>query len=380
MIEKKAEVIINEARKREDSSPREASILYLDAAEIYLYLSQSENPHLRNMFMSKAQQCYSKYEQINNSNTSQTPLIEENKEGTKHRSKITFKDIGGLEDLKREIRLRIVEPLKNPEVFKRFGKQVGGGILMYGPPGCGKSLIAEATANEANATFFHVKASDLKSKYVGETEQNIAKLFEKAREKAPSIIFFDEFEVLGGDRNSTDQYTKQAVSQLLTEMDGMGSKDQQILLLAATNEPWNIDLALRREGRFGRSLFIPPPDIESRAKIMEILLKGKPLSGDIHAKEIAEATPFYSGADLKGLIEGATDIPLNEYIDTKRIRDICREDFRHVLIERKRPGSVTWFINANKHLSNRGMEEDFPEVGRIAKTLEDNKMIVSVKA
>jgi transitional endoplasmic reticulum ATPase len=374
MLEEKAAILLNQARSLENSNPKQASVLYLDASEIFLYLSNTNNPYLSKKYVDQAQECYRKFEGLNRNTTEITPLRKEEKV-----SKLSFKDVGGLEGLKKEIRLRIVEPLKNPEVFKKFGKKLGGGILMYGPPGCGKSLIAEATANEADATFFHVKASDLKSKYVGETEQNIAKLFEDARAQAPSIIFFDEFEVLGGSRDKSDVYTRQAVSQLLTEMDGVGSKDDQILLLAATNEPWNIDIALRREGRFGRSLFIPPPDVESRAKILKILLKDKPTSFDVQVHELSAATPYFSGADLKGLVENATDIPLTEYLETRKVRDIARKDFKEVLIKQK-PSSVPWFKMAEQELSKRNMLTDFVEVMDISAQLRENSMVIKVKS
>ena len=158
---------------------------------------------------------------------------------------------------------------------------------MYGPPRCGKSLIAKATASEAGAQFIHVKSSDLKSKFVGETEKNIAELFENARGQKPTIIFFDEFESLGSDRTDAPAHDKSAVAQLLTEMDGMDSNDQQILLLEETNEPWSIDPALRREGRFGTTLFIPPPDVKSRKEILGIILAQRPtkeIDYDILAK------------------------------------------------------------------------------------------------
>jgi len=374
MLQEKAKKILEEAQRIELNNPKGASFLYLDASEVYLYLSQTNNPYSSKEFMRKAQECYQRYESLNSNKS----LVEKSITKKTKTSSITFNDIGGLEDLKKEIRLRIIEPLKNPEVFKRFGKRIGGGIIMYGPPGCGKSLIAEATANEANATFFHVKASDLKSKYVGETEQNIAKLFEEAREKSPSIIFFDEFEVLGGDRSSTDQYTKQAISQLLTEMDGVGSKEDQILLLAATNEPWNIDIALRREGRFGRTLFIPPPDIESRAQILRLLLKNKPVDYDVDVNEIAYSTSYFSGADLKGLVESATDIPLTEFIELGRERKIARNDFKQVIMKQK-PSSPMWFRIALAQLEKKEMIQDFTEVTDIAKELRESNMIVSAK-
>ncbi len=249
---------------------------------------------------------------------------------------------------------------------------------MYGPPGCGKSLIAEATANEANATFFHVIASDLKSKYVGETEQNIAQLFKEARERQPSIIFFDEFEVLGGERSRSDPYTRQAVSQLLTEMDGVGTKEKeknQILLLAATNEPWNIDIALRRGGRFGQSIFVPAPDSISRKCILELQLKDKPLDNTINLHEIATVTEHFSGADLKTICERAAELPLREFLRTQQLRKMCARDFAQAIAQHHST-VLMWVDQAYREITERGFETLFPEIVRMGKELEEHAMIV----
>lgn len=270
--------------------------------------------------------------------------------------KTRFKDIGGLADVKDEIRLKIIEPFKHPEVFKKYGKKVGGGILMFGPPGCGKSLLAEATAGEADVAFFNVKASDLKSKYVGETEANIAALFKAARAQPKgAIVFFDEFESLGGERGS-DVHERNFVSQLLTEMDSVGNKDQKILLIAATNVPWAIDIALRREGRFGTTVFVPPPDLTAREAIIDLHLKEKPLADDVDTTLLAKKTEGFSGADLKALCENATDIPLKEFLITSKARDISMSDFLTVLAKRTAT-TKPWFSLAVAHLRRNPDEE-----------------------
>ncbi|MBI4145526.1 ATP-binding protein [Candidatus Woesearchaeota archaeon] len=261
-----------------------------------------------------------------------------------------FKDIAGLSDVKDEIKLKIIEPFKHPEIFKKYGKRVGGGVLMFGPPGCGKSLLAEATAGEADVAFFNVKASDLKSKFVGETERNIAALFKAARgQPNGAIIFFDEFEALGGERGTAGAHDRNFVSQLLTEMDSVGNKDQKILLIAATNLPWNVDLALRREGRFGVTVFVPPPDAEAREHILQLHLRDKPAAKDIDLHQLAGRTDGFSGADIKALCESATDIPLKEYLATKRARDITMEDFKTALSKRVAT-TQPWFGLAIRNL------------------------------
>ncbi|HSU73128.1 MAG TPA: ATP-binding protein [Candidatus Binatia bacterium] len=267
-----------------------------------------------------------------------------------------FKDIGGLESVKDDIKLKIIEPFKHPEIFRKYGKKVGGGILMFGPPGCGKSLLAEATAGEAEVAFFNVKASDLKSKFVGETEANIAALFKAARgQPRGAIIFFDEFESLGGERGE-DVHERNFVSQLLTEMDSVGNKNQKILLIAATNVPWAIDIALRREGRFGTTVFVPPPDMDARRSILELHLREKPLAEDVDIDALAKKTEGFSGADLKAICESATDIPLKEYLVTKRARDIAMDDFTTVLAKRTAT-TKPWFNLALKHLRTHPDEE-----------------------
>ncbi len=344
--------MIQLAKKLETDEPKEAARNYFLAAEA-LVKEASEHPLEQQKYLELAQKSYQKGKEL-----------KERKESRKRfnslQSKVTFDNIGGLEELKAEIRLKIIEPFKHPELFRYYGKQAGGGILIYGPPGCGKSLIAKATANEAGASFLQVKGSDLKSKFVGETEKNIAELFEKAREQQPAIIFFDEFEALGSDRTDAPAHDKSAVAQLLTEMDGVDSKDQQILLLAATNEPWSVDPALRREGRFGTTLFIPPPDHSARKQIFQIHLDDRPTE-QLDYEMLAKLTAGFSGADLKAVCETATDMPLRESLQTGKRRLITMEDLKKA-VRNTRSVLRSWFAKAAQQVKKKKLEEDFPEL------------------
>lgn len=348
------------AKKLESSQPKEAARQYFLAAEA-LVQGAKENPDEEKKYLELAQKSFLRGRELK----IKPVLVRKFMKGN---GKINFDSIGGLEDLKQEIRMKIIEPFKRPDLFKFYGKQAGGGILMYGPPGCGKSLIAKATANEAGANFIQVKSSDLKSKFVGETEKNIAELFESAREKQPTIIFFDEFESLGGDRTDAPAHDKSAVAQLLTEMDGMDAKDQQILLLAATNEPWSVDPALRREGRFGVNLYIPPPDVEARREILQLHLANRP-TAEIDYEELAKLTEGFSGADLKSVCEMATDIPLKESLNSGKRRLIAQSDLK-TAVKNTRSVLKQWFGKALEQVKRRRLEEDFSELVQCAQKIE----------
>jgi AAA+ superfamily predicted ATPase len=221
---------------------------------------------------------------------------------------VTFGQVGGLERVKEEIRKRIILPFTKPSLFERFRRRVGGGILLYGPPGCGKTLLARATAGEVEATFLSVAISDVLDMYIGESERKLHALFEKARDSAPAVLFFDEIEALGGKRQySRDGTASKLVSQFLSEMDGFAQGNGGVLILAATNVPWAVDPAFRRPGRFDRVLFVPPPDHAARETILGLLLAGRPTEGPIDTGWVAERTAGFSGADLRNLVETAVD-------------------------------------------------------------------------
>ena len=231
---------------------------------------------------------------------------------------VTFADVGGLDDLKMQIRRRIVLPFQKPSLFQRFKKRVGGGILLYGAPGCGKTLLARATAGECKAAFYNVAISDILDMYIGESERKLHAIFERARQSAPAVLFFDELEALGGKRQFTrEAHSAKLVSQFLSEMDGFSQNNAGVLILGATNVPWAIDPAFRRPGRFDRVMFVPPPDRPAREAILRLLLRDRPLAGsadpgaggavDPELAALSRQTSGFSGADLQELVETAAD-------------------------------------------------------------------------
>src|SRR5579871_2804236 len=219
------------------------------------------------------------------------------------RPKITFKDVGGMEKVKEEIRLKIIHPLTHADLYKAYGKPIGGGILMYGPPGCGKTYLARATAGEISAAFIAVGINDVLDMWIGRSERNLHELFEQARNHRPCVLFFDEVDALGASRGDMRQHAgRQLINQFLSEMDGVKTSNEGVLILAATNAPWHLDSAFRRPGRFDQILFVPPPDEPARADILRLQLAGKPVQ-EIDHLQIARRTGDFSGADLKAVVD-----------------------------------------------------------------------------
>jgi transitional endoplasmic reticulum ATPase len=222
--------------------------------------------------------------------------------------RVKFADVGGLEAVKKQIHRRIILPFQKPSLFQKFRRKAGGGILLYGPPGCGKTLMARATAGECGAKFFNVAVSDVLDMYIGESERKLHALFEQARRSAPAVLFFDEVEALGGKRQySREATSSKLVSQFLSELDGFTQANENVLIMGATNVPWAVDPAFRRPGRFDRVMFVPPPDRAARESILEDLLRERPVTGKLPLGEIADLTPGFSGADLRDLVESAVD-------------------------------------------------------------------------
>lgn len=230
------------------------------------------------------------------------------------RPDMNFKDVAGMKKTKEEIKESIVYPMMNPELARKYGKLGGGGILMYGPPGCGKTYIVKASAGECNAGFVNAKLSDLLDMYVGNTEKNIHKVFELSRKHSPCILFFDEVDAIGGRRDQQEgqQYMKMAVNQLLYEMDGVEAHNENVLTIAATNAPWDVDPALRRSGRFSKTLYIPEPDLTSRIAIIKIHAKKRPMAKLIPFWLLGLATVGYASSDLKAIVEEAATFPWKE--------------------------------------------------------------------
>ncbi len=227
---------------------------------------------------------------------------------------VHWDDIGGLDEVKQELREAVEWPLKNPKVFEEMGIRPPKGILLFGPPGTGKTLLAKAAATESGANFIAVRGPEILSKWVGESEKAVRKIFERARQVAPAIVFFDEIDSIAparGYRHDTSGVTDRIVNQLLAEMDGIVPL-QNVVVIAATNRPDIIDPALLRPGRFDRLIYVPPPDKEARKQILQIHTRKVPLADDVDLDKLAEMTEGYTGADLEALVREAVMVKLRE--------------------------------------------------------------------
>jgi transitional endoplasmic reticulum ATPase len=251
------------------------------------------------------------------------------------RPNVRFDDVAGLEDVKEQIRLKLIYPFTHPEEAKRFGVRAGGGILLYGPPGTGKTLIAKAIAGELDAAFFTVKPSEIMSKWVGEAEQNVAALFDAARGYERAIIFIDEVESLLPRRGGNSTVMNRVVPQFLAELDGMAGKHPGLLLIGATNVPWMIDDAALRPGRFDEKVYVPLPDLAARRRILELNLKDRPLAPDVDLPALAERLAGYSGADIVHVCQRACERPFLEAVTVGVRREVGVGDFEAVMGEVK---------------------------------------------
>lgn len=268
---------------------------------------------------------------------------------TPTRETLKFGDVGGLDAVKEEVRMKIIIPFQRPDLFRTYGKRVGGGVLMYGPPGCGKTMLARATAGECNAMFMTVTIDAILDMYYGESERKLAEVFSTARSRKPAVVFFDEVEAIGASRQQIRHSPgKSLVNQLLAEMDGVSSNNQDMLIMAATNAPWHVDPALRRPGRFDRVLFIPPPDEAARLEILRLHLRNRPVAKDVDAGHLARQTAEYSGADLAELVERATEAPLQEAMRGGEARSLTQADFLAAL-KKMKPTTREWFATAKNY-------------------------------
>lgn len=280
-----------------------------------------------------------------------------------------FSDVGGMENVKKEISLKIIQPLQNPDLYKAFGKKTGGGILLYGPPGCGKTYLAKATAGEIDAKFINIGLHDILDMWMGNSEKNLHAVFEQARDNAPCVLFFDEVDALGASRSDLKQSSmRHVINQFLAEMDGVQHSNDGVLILAATNAPWSIDSAFRRPGRFDRVVFVSPPDEKGRAEVIRQHLKNKP-ADNIDVSLIAKATPEYSGADLKAIIDIAIETKLEDSIAKGSIEKLQTKDLQKAAKQHKAT-TQEWFSTARNYAlyaNESGLYDDILQYLKVKK-------------
>jgi len=265
------------------------------------------------------------------------------------RDRVDFSDVGGLDAIKDTIRMKIVLPFQKPDVFAKYGKRRGGGMLLYGPPGCGKTLLARATAGEVGATFMNVAIDQVLDMWFGESEAKLSALFDEARRRAPAVLFFDEVEAIGASRQQLRQGPgRTLVNQLLAEMDGVDSANDRVLVMAATNAPWHVDSALLRPGRFDRVVFVPPPDGPARSEILRLHLRDRPVAPGLDMGPLVEQTDGLSGADLSDLVDRAIEAPLKEALRSGTERDLTAADLTGAL-DGARASTSDWFATAKNY-------------------------------
>jgi transitional endoplasmic reticulum ATPase len=258
---------------------------------------------------------------------------------------VNFSDVGGMESVKKEIDLKIIKPLLHPDLYKAYGKKIGGGILLYGPPGCGKTFIAKATAGQVNAKFISVGLNDILDMWIGNSEKNLHEIFELARQNTPCVLFIDEIDALGASRSDMKQSGgRHLINQFLQELDGISDTNEGVLIIGATNTPWNLDPAFRRPGRFDRIVFVPPPDAATRASILNLKLKNKPTVA-IDVDSISKKTEHYSGADIDAIIDIAIEQKLESSFEDGIPKPLDTKDLLNA-VKKHKASTQEWFATA----------------------------------
>jgi SpoVK/Ycf46/Vps4 family AAA+-type ATPase len=254
-------------------------------------------------------------------------------------------DVAGMTEVKARLEAAFLAPMRNPELRKLYGKSLRGGLLLYGPPGCGKTFIARAVAGELGAKFMAVSFADVVDMYIGSSERNIREIFATARENSPCVIFLDEVDAIGQKRSQLRSTPmRSVVNQLLLELDDVTGGNDGVFVLAATNHPWDVDSALRRPGRLDRTLLVLPPDEEARAAVFRYHLRDRPVAG-IQLAALAARTDGYSSADIAHICESAAELALLDSARTGQVRMIGQDDLLGAAGQ-VRPSLGSWFESA----------------------------------
>ena len=283
----------------------------------------------------------------------------------------TLADVGGMQDVKDRLNMAFLAPLRNPELRRLYGKSLKGGLMLYGPPGCGKTYIARALAGEIGASFINVTLTDILDQFIGNSEANLHSLFVTARKHAPVVPFLDEIDAIGQKRSrSTSAAWRGVTNQLLMEMDGIGADNEGVFILAATNTPWDVDPALRRPGRFDRSVAVLPPDAPARHSILYHYLKDRPMEG-IDLGVLVRQTNGFTGADLAHLVDSAAEFAMMDSLRTGTVRMMTMQDFANAL-KQVRPSAGPWFSSARNIVEYGNRDGQYDD---LAAYMKANKLL-----
>lgn len=261
---------------------------------------------------------------------------------------IDFDRVGGMDAVKEDIRMKILYPMENRELFEAYGKKAGGGVLLYGPPGCGKTLISRATAGEIRAKFLSVGLHQILDMWIGKSEEKLHEVFEMARRNAPAVLFFDEVDALAADRKDLRSSAgRTLINQFLAELDSESAGNDGVLVLGATNAPWHLDAAFLRPGRFDRLVFVPPPDLDARSEIIRLFAEGKPIAG-LDPDALAKKLRDFSGADIKAVFDLAVEDSLGQAMKSGKIVPLTQKQLVRVGRDVS-PSTRKWFDSARNY-------------------------------